>query len=111
MRSYIGNDIQSKIEELFRSIDSMHMHGVTSITLTPARHFPATTSDSGRSLPEFCTSDLIITDDEGKTFKITVFHGEKGAPMTVTVPPQDAVRDADIVAEVVGTMAQVSVTA
>lgn len=111
MRSYIGNNIQSKIEDLFRSIDSMSIHGVTSITLTPARHFPASTSGSGCSIPEFRVSDLVIVDDDGKTFTITLFHGHDGTPMTVTVPPQDAVRDADIVAEVVGTMAQVSVTA
>ena len=111
MRNYIGNDIQHKIAELFRSIESMHIHGVTSITLSPPRHFPARTSDNGHILPEFRVSDLAITDEDGKTLTITVFHSQKGAPMTVTVPPQDAVRDVEQVAEVVGTMAQVSVTA
>ena len=100
--SYIGNNIQSKVEELLRSIDSMSIHGVASITMTPARHYPETTKD-GRVLPEFRVSDLVITDDEGKTFTITLFHSSGGVPMTVTIPPPDAVRDVEAVAAVCGT--------
>ena len=105
MHSYIGNNIniQSKIEDLFRSIDSMSIHGVASITMTPARHYPETTNGDGRILPEFRVSDLVITDDEGKTFTITLFHSSGGVPMTVTIPPPDAVRDVEAVAAVVGT--------
>ena len=89
MRTHLRLDIARKMEEMLSNIEAMSIHGVASITLSPARHFPAS-SENGYTSPEFHVSDLVITDEAGKKFTLTLFHRYGSEPATVTVPAQEA---------------------
>ena len=70
------------IEKIAESIDAMNIHNVVSITLKPTQNYP-----KNEQTPEFNVSELVVVDEAGNTFTLTLFHSfNKVASITVPEP-------------------------